>query len=66
MLINIIIIKMQNLNQLLKKVDNKINLSKIKIITINFNFDKNLNLNNNFTIINFINLIFFFFINLTI
>ena len=66
MLINIIITKMQNLIRLLKKVDNKIDLSKIKIIIINFNLDKNLNLNNNFIIINFINLILLFLINLII
>ena len=52
---------MQNLIRLFKKIDNKIDLSTIKKIIINFNFDKNLNLNNNFTIVNFINLIFFFF-----
>ena len=66
MLINMMIIKMQNLFRLFKKIDNKIDLSRIKIIIINFSFDKDLNLNNNFTIINFINLILFFFINLII
>ena len=59
-LTNMIITKMQNLIRLFKKIDNKIDLSRIKIIIINFNFDKNLNLNNNFTIVNFINLILFF------
>ena len=59
MLTNIITIKMQNLTRFFKKVDNRIDLLKIKIIVINFNFNKNLNLNNNLIIVNLINLIFF-------
>ena len=67
-LINIMSAKM--LYRLFKKIDNRIDLSIIKIIIINFNLDnKNLNSNNNrFTIDNFINFIInlFLFINLII
>ena len=66
MLINIIVAEMQDLARLFKEINNKIDLSRIEIIIINFNFDKNLNLNNNLIIVNFINLILFFLINLII
>ena len=65
-LTNIIIIKMQNLFRLFKKINNKIDLPRIKIIIINFNLDKNLNLNNNLIIVNFINLTLFSLVNLII
>ena len=65
-LTSIMIIEMQNLIRLFKKIDNKIDLSRIKIIIINFNFNKNLNLNNNFIIVNFISFILFSLINLII